>query len=213
MEQEVKKKKKKVTEDNVAKSINKNTEVKKNKKVKNSPLVPILCLIIGILLGVLGTILVMDKTSSGLTESVEDKNSIEEMVDENKMVDTKSSLEEMLEGEAFVIETPNCDLYYPLEWKEQIRVEQVEGDVHIVKFFGTIGEQGEHFLFSVLFGGEEGVLLGTLNEKPVYIISTTEEATETWTEDEEMTFLNMQVDVNYLLGMLQKEEGFVKAEQ
>ena len=141
MEQEARKVKKKVTVDNVAKSIDKKPEAKKRKKKKSSPIVPILCLIIGILLGVIGTMFITDKLGVTSTDSVKDGNVVVQETD------TKSTVEEMLEEDSFTIETPVVNMYYPSKWQEQIRVEQTEGDVYVVKFFGTVEGKEEQHLF------------------------------------------------------------------
>ena len=206
MEQEVKKKKKKITEDNVAKSVNKKPEVKKHKKKKNSPVIPVLCLIIGILLGVIASMMFLDKDIVKDTEKAVENNVGEEAAD------TKGTVDEMLEEDSFTIETPIVDLYYPLKWQDQLRVEQIEGDTHVVKFFGTVEGKEEQHLFDVVFGATEGISVGTLDEKEVYLIYGDFTPGEGWNDEEADTIYTMQEDVNYLLGMLQQEDGFVPAE-
>lgn len=169
---------------------------------------PILCLIIGILIGVIAAMVFFNK-DNGKSDS---STATVEQTDANGTEEVKSTIEEMIESEeAFTIETPHGNLYYPVKWEEQIRVEKVEGDVYTVQFYGTVEDKDEQHLFDIVFGETEGVLLGTLNEISVYLVDGGSLETEDWTEEEENTIYAMQEDVNYLMGMLQKEEGFVPA--
>lgn len=186
--------------------VNKKNEHHRKERKKNRILVSILCLILGILLGIIGTMLFMGKDSESDTQD----NVVEHNQDE-QAVAAKDSLEELLEEEAFTIETPNGNLYYPLRWQKFVRVEQTEEEVYTVKFYSALEGKEELELFDVAFGGDEGTLIGTLNDKPVYIISSSAELPDEWTEDEKNVYYTMLEDINYLLGRLEKEEGFVPA--
>lgn len=208
MEQEVKKKRKSTADDNVAKSINKKAENKKSKKKKNSPLVPILCLIIGILIGIIAAMVFFNK-DNGKSDS---STATVEQTDANEAEEVKSTIEEMIESEeAFTIETPYGNLYYPAKWEGQFRVESVEDDNYTVQFYATLEGKEEQHLFDIVYGEVEGVALGTLDETEVYMVYGDISLDGDWTEEEENTIYAMQEDVNYLMGMLQKEEGFVSA--
>ena len=206
LEREVKSKKKTVEEDNIAKSITKKPETKKSKKKKKtSPLVPILCLIIGILLGVILIMVFFDKEKPEV--EVEGSTAVAE--EDAKEENVKSSIEEMLETEeAFEIETSYGKLYFPKKWENQVRVEAVEGDAYTVQFFGTVEGKPEQHLFNVVCGGTDGILVGTWGDMPVYIMYADIAVDDTWTQEELDTIYAMQEDVNYLMGMLSKDESF-----
>ena len=201
MEQEMKK----VKEDNIAKNFSKRNEHRR-KKNKNSSLVPILCFILGIILGIIGTMIFMGKDAKP-----EVSDNVKENLTNEQSVAQKSSLEELMEEDSYAIETPYGNLYYPSRWQAYVRVEQAEGDVYTVKFYSALEGKEECSLFDVAFGGETGTLIGILNDKPVYVNSASVELPADWTEDEKNLYYTMMEDINYLLGRLEQEEGFVPA--
>ena len=185
-------------DDNMAKSINRRQEVIKKKKKKRNTFVPLICLGIGLLIGILGTVLIASKgNDSEESKGKEEGNKVGQ-------VDIENSSEE-----CFAIDTINGDVYYPLKWKEQVRVQSVEDDIYTLEFWGTVGKQGEHLLFSITFGGEEGTYIGDWNDTPIYINSATNAVTNEWSDDDKTIFYSMQEDVNYIIDMLQQEADFV----
>lgn len=96
-----------------------------------------------------------------------------------------------------------------------MRVEQVEGDVYTIQFFATIEGKEDAHIFDIVLGGEEGYTLGYLKAEDdqisVNVVSYDFELGEDWTDEEKNTVYTMSEDVNYIIGMLQKEEGFVPA--
>ena len=135
---------------------------------------------------------------------------------ENKDVEVVSTIEKQIsEEDAFVINTDYCDLYYPLKWEESVYTEIVTSEVYTVQFYGKLENKEDQHLFDIIFGNADGTLLGKVEndgEKiPVYLKGIEFEADDSWSEEEKITIMTMQEDVNYVIGMLQKEAGF-KAE-
>lgn len=199
MEREVKKES---VDNNIVKSVNKWAEPYKKKKTKsNFPLILILCLIsCGII-----AVVALDRESNNSTA-----------IETEQQGQVTSTLDQMFEQEGFIIETPIVNLHYPEKWKEQIRVEQIEGDVHTVQFIATVEGKEEVHIFDIAYGSEEGYTLGYLeddNEEkvPVNIISYDFELGEEWTEEEKNEVYTMLEDVNYIIEILQKDARFERA--
>lgn len=176
---------------------------------KNSSIVAILCFILGIITGiVMGEIIavvILDKDSN---DNAKKPSNVET---EQQIGQAISTLEEMLEAEGLVIKTPIVDLRYPVKWKEQIRTEQVEGDAYTVQFFGVVDGKEEVQLFNIVFGETEGISLGTIEGTEVCLVYVDIEFDASWTEEEQNEIYAMQEDVNYIIGMFQKEEGYIPA--
>lgn len=122
-------------------------------------------------------------------------------------IDGNEAVEEM------VIDTPFCHLYYPAMWKGNLRVEQIEGDVYTVKFYAQIEGKEEQHLFDIIFGGEDGYMIGTLNDEggtsvPVYVVSADFMPDDSWEEEKANTYHAMAEDINYLLDRLNSEASF-----
>lgn len=142
-----------------------------------------------------------------------DAEKVDANVDEEKEV--ISTVEEMIAAEEpFTIETKFCNLHYPEKWENQVSTEIKEDSVYSVQFFAELEGKDPVHIFDIVFGGEEGALTGYFSEDgkeiPVYIVGM-EINVEGWTDEELNVLYMMQEDVNYIIGMLQKEAGF-KAE-
>lgn len=166
---------------------------------KNKFLGPLICFGLGFALGVFISIIIFEQN------------------EEDKLGEIISTSVEAVEKEGFLIHTPFVDLYYPKRWENQVRIEQIEGDEYVIQFFATVENKGEIHLFDLVFGGENGDVLGYLEDDnkdmlPINIISYDIELGEEWTKDEENEIINgMLSDINYIIGMLQKEEDFTPA--
>ena len=113
----------------------------------------------------------------------------------------------------FEIETPHCTLYYPAKWKEQVRIETVEGNAFRVEFYGQVEGKEEQHLFDIAFGGEEGYTLGHLITKDdskiaVNIVSYDFAPGEGWQDAEANIIYAMQEDINYIIDKLEELEEF-----
>lgn len=176
---------------------------------KNKVLVLLLGMLIGGVLGVFLSVTVLNKQSERMsTDIAVEQQELEGNVFEDDIVDTS---DEEVPEEGFVIETPVVDLNYPEKWKDQVRVEQLEGDLYTVRFFAILEGKEEQHIFDVVFGKTDGLLLGTLEQTEIYLVYNEIAFDESWSEEESNEIYAMQEDVNCIIEMLQKEEGFVAA--
>ena len=91
----------------------------------------------------------------------------------------------------YEIKTDFATLYYPQRWKDKVTVKT---DKNQVQF-----SSGKTPLFTLSFGGNDGILLGTYDGKELRMIDYP-------LDDKEMA--NMQEDVNVILEYLRKDEKF-----
>lgn len=75
-----------------------------------------------------------------------------------------SAVEEVeIEGtDVMLIETPYGKLRYPQKWENNIRVEHKPGKPYLVQFYGRAGDIAEQLVFSIAFGGREGIEVTTI---------------------------------------------------
>jgi len=164
--------------------------------------------IVGVLSGILIVLLVIVVVLAmkGKTETND------EDIDGAEATEVVSTVEEMIAAEEpFTIETKFCNLHYPEKWENQVSTEIKEDSVYSVQFFAELEGKGPVHIFDIVFGGEEGALTGYFSEDgeaiPVYIVGMEIDA-EGWTDEELNVLYMMQEDVNYVIGMLQKEGNF-----
>lgn len=103
------------------------------------------------------------------------------------------------------IETPYLTFYYPGEWEELLYVEQVEGDVHTVKFFCAFTPDSPIELFTIFFGTEDGFgYVKTHDSKAVSIAVKSAEIQpdENWSDDQIQAVYAMQEALNDVLSRL-----------
>ena len=186
--------------------------MKSRKKKRNNRKLASIYLLIGMILGIAVGAIITIAISGKIRNNNEDLSKVEEQQKE----DVVSSVEELLKEDSFAIETPIVNLYYPKQWKEQINIKQIDEELDIVQFWATIEGKEDVQIFDIVFGGEEGYCLGNIDvgnsEKvSIYVHSYELELGESWTEKEKEMIYRMAEDVNYLIGMLQKESGFVPA--
>lgn len=169
-------------------------------KKENKLIITILCVIILIL------------SSLCVTIGLKSQNKKEEISEQPSVLSTVE--QQLQEEEAIKIETKYCNLYYPQNWESQLRTEIVEDGDYTVKFYGTVEGKEEQHIFSIVFGETEHEL-GSFKkgDETVKVCLDFEEHTmnEEWTEEEKNTIYAMQEDVNYLIGMWEKEGGFMIA--
>ncbi len=103
------------------------------------------------------------------------------------------------------IKTPYCTLQFPVEWKEFLLVEQEEGDIHKVYFYGQIEGHEKILLFTILLRGDEGEQFGAIifNDEIITVNLIVEELMlEGWSEEDSMIVYAIQEDINQLLEQL-----------
>lgn len=117
--------------------------------------------------------------------------------------------------EDMVISTDMCSLYFPGQWKDQIRTDYIQSDDGgTVSFYG-IADGKETEIFAVRFsrsGAYTGNAVGVLDadgESILVSVNVFEVALdETWSNEERDVIAAMQEDVNYLLEKLCALPGF-----
>ncbi len=106
------------------------------------------------------------------------------------------------------IATKYGELLYPERWAGAIRTNVVENSLTTVEIFATIGKHKENKLYDVVFGGDEGVCIGSVSvgEEVIYVnlISYTWETDDSWSEDELLQLQAMKEDINYLIDGLKQ---------
>lgn len=165
---------------------------------KNKKLVVVLSVILVILIGI-AAVLFVNRNS----DKKEDKTE-EEAV---------STIEQQIQSEeACEIETKYTTLYFPKKWEDNLETEIVEGDDYRVVFYGKLDGKDNQELFTIVFNGDASLMLGVLEQEEntyVGLEYAEPEMGDGWTEEETDVIYAMQEDVNYLIGMLVKTEGFV----
>lgn len=128
---------------------------------------------------------------------------LSDLIDQLPLVQNDDSSD----SEDLVVETPYCSLYFPGKWEQNLVVESIDGEIYGVAFWGKMGFKDPQKLFTISFGGTEGILLGELEndsgEKiPVYVIPIEFFPDEDWTKDEIDGIYSMQEEMNYLISKL-----------
>lgn len=118
-----------------------------------------------------------------------------------------------------VINTPYCDLYYPGQWKDSIRVEKTELEYGCYITVVGIVNNKEAELFTVYFAeaGENSFPVGVLTVDGVAIDVNLEmpelHNDGSWDDLETDQFYSLQEKANYLLDNLRKSAGFVPVDE
>lgn len=102
----------------------------------------------------------------------------------------------------FDIKTRVCVMKYPLKWKDSVKVEITDDAV----FFSS----GDVKLFDLLFGSDEGYLLGTYNGTSISIVSYDING-DGLSETDYHTYCAMQEDVNVIIQYWLADKNFVIA--
>lgn len=106
-----------------------------------------------------------------------------------------------------VTETPYGDLYFPRQWGEFLRVEQVIGDNTVEVLFSAKINDNSIPLFSITIGGDTGDIAGTLTAKDgisrnVYVRIEEIAENDSLSQIEQKRVYAMQEDLNYLIDNL-----------
>lgn len=121
------------------------------------------------------------------------------------------------EEDLFAIETPYCDLYYPLMWKDQISIEFENEDVYTVKFAAKVDSEIIP-LFDLCFDSSIGDKFGELSigDENVNISMVSYEfELEEYSDDMQNDICGMNEDVNVIISKLLEMYDFelVNSEQ
>ena len=111
------------------------------------------------------------------------------------------------DGEETVFDSAPLELSYPSRWDEYLDVRTNEGAVYSVAYYAHVGDHEEKHLFTIYFGGDEGVSALTTtdaNGETVEIRVGAEELEfdDSWDIQDKMIVFAMQEDLNYLLNAL-----------
>ena len=141
------------------------------------------------------------------------KSHKKEDLEKNKQNDLSSTIETQIKNEeAFAIETKYGKLFFPLKWKEYLQVKMQDEESYIVQFYGKIGNNKKQHLFDISFGGKEGTTIGYYTNKKeiinINVIGKECNKQEEMTEEDFAKICGMQEDVNFLIGMIDKENNF-----
>jgi len=101
----------------------------------------------------------------------------------------------------------HIELVFPARWEEYLITKVNEDDIYNVGYYASVGEHEEILLFTIYFGGEEGMSVQTitdLNGEDVEIRIDIYDLKfdESWSADEQLIVVAMQEDLNYLLSNL-----------
>lgn len=104
---------------------------------------------------------------------------------------------------------PFCTLIYPEEWADYLKVDHIEGENYTLKFYAVLEKKSPVLLFSLVFGGDEGDLLGVVKNSrgeyvPTNLIMETFEYVD-YTSEEMNIIYGMQESVNILIKQLPLE--------
>jgi len=149
--------------------------------MKNKKLIISVVIVLVVVLGVLG-VLVM---GSGNDLSTNDKQTKVETIE---------------------VDTQYADFEYVNDGKNV----SIEGTENEIEMFGKVNGKKELSLFRIVFGGDEGILLGTYGDDgiPVNLIITEFPQDDNWTEEEMDEFYSMQEEMNYFIDELKKDKNF-----
>lgn len=111
------------------------------------------------------------------------------------------------------VETPYGTLYFPGRWKDTMwaEVETLDFGADVV-FYGTVAGE-ECWLFTVHYGGADGIGIGAVMTKEEYLLDVTVEMsdfvpTESWSQADTDLFSAMQETMNYLMEKLKEDPAF-----
>lgn len=112
----------------------------------------------------------------------------------------------------FGIDTPYCELRYPLKWQTYVDFEMQEADgIYTVEVYG-LASDNRYRLFDVMFGSEGGYVLGHIDTGSQEIVVSLEmydiPADAMMTEEERFELNMMCEDVNVIISKLMAQPGF-----
>lgn len=107
------------------------------------------------------------------------------------------------DGEEMVIDTPYGQLRYPTRWKDYLDLKINDKNGYSVEFRCKVEGQEPVTLFTVYFGGDKGVAVGTGKDGVEIRLEVPEmDLPNTWDEEDRRIAAAMQEDLNVLLSNL-----------
>lgn len=117
----------------------------------------------------------------------------------------------------YVVQTPFCQLKYPLNWQALLRTEITEGDCWTVRFFAVTEGHDDVPLFDITLSTQPGGHTGSFTDvrgNACYLLLTTHEFVpdESWDEGGKNLVLAMAADAACILNALAQSNGYTPAE-
>ena len=194
----------------------------KVKRKKNNKLIPMLCVILGILLVVCISLFLKkdDDIDAKNANEISEQNEVSDEEKNEGKNEEKSEAKDETKDDAkeevslYEIETDYCKLYFPKTWKEQIEVKYTDEMGYKAEFYGTVKGKDAVHLFDVCFNSDDGFLLGFIqNDDEIINISIDMcelEFDDSWKQEEIDELYAMQEDMNILMESLSKIENYVE---
>lgn len=123
---------------------------------------------------------------------------------DGKLPDNTNSITES-EVDTTEINTDYGVIRYPKCWDDMVNTDitKTEDGLYCVTFYGTIENHDALKLFDVIFGGDNGTIVGHVEKDgeiiDVYVISYDPEFDDTWSQQDRNTVVSMQEDINVLI--------------
>lgn len=117
----------------------------------------------------------------------------------------------------YVVQTPFCQLKYPLNWQALLRTEVTEGENWTVRFFAVTEGHDDVPLFDITLSARPGGHTGSFTDtqgNTCYLLLTTHAFApdESWDESGEKLVRAMASDAAYILDALTVSNGYAPAE-
>lgn len=195
------------------------------RKKKNSPLIPILCLLTAVLIGLIGLVVWLETRKTPaleaettiptqVTETAEpttEPTEVTEATEAPAETPTEAPVTEPTAPKDMIeLDTPYGSLYFPGMWEDLLHIDAVEGETYRMEFGCRFEDGAVYPLFDITFGTTDGILLGTVADAGNKQIPV---AIRFWEPDEALkgenlnTFQAMQEDANRLIELLPLEEA------
>lgn len=174
---------------------------------KNKKLIVMMSVVLIILVGIAVILFTKNDSDSEKANGQQESSQTE---------DTTSTIEQQIEEEeSYVIKTDYVRLYFPQKWEANLETEIVEDEGYVVEFYGKVEGKDRQEIFEIVFNGDAETMIGSVevDGENVYVGFNFAEPKlgDDWTGEEADIIYAMQEDVNFLIGMLEREAGY-KAE-
>lgn len=179
---------------------------------RNKKLVVLMSMVLVILVGIAAVLFTKSDKDIEKDKLNASKNESSAQAESQEEESVSTIDQQILDEESYVIETDYVRLYYPQKWEDNLETEVVEDEGYVVEFYGKVEGKERQKIFEVIFNGDADIVIGTVenNGENIYVgFNLTDlELGDDWTDEEADIICAMQEDVNYLMGMLEREAGF-----